>query len=156
MQPTEADCDARNPIIARRREVAERLAAFADDFDRCDYLMGLGLDNPETDATLRCRANEIRGCESKLWVRVQMVNGRLHVACDSDALLLRGAARLLADMYEGATPTQIMEAPAQVPYDVGFAGQLTARRRDGLAGMVALIRQAAQEYLAFDPDREQQ
>lgn len=156
MQSVGADCGAEKPIIARQREATERLAAFQDDFDRCDYLMGMGLEYPEQDDSLRCEANEIRGCESRLWVRVRVTNGRLHIACDSDALLLRGAARMLADIYEGAMPEQVVEAPLWRMDDMGFAGQLTARRRGGLAEMEALIRLAARESLALNPDGEHQ
>ena len=54
--------------------------------------------------------NLIDGCQSRVWLQCDYVDGRLVFTADSDALIVKGIIALLIRVLSGHTPTEIMEA----------------------------------------------
>jgi len=133
--------------------IDKELTELADEFDllgdweeRYRYVIELGKElEPLTDAE-RSDLNKVRGCASQVWlVREPQADGSLGFRGDSDAHIVRGLIAILLRLFSGRRPQEILSFDAKAGFDrLGLAGALSAQRSNGLASMVARIRNDAQ------------
>lgn len=105
-----------------------------------DYLMSLALATGP-DPSLRCPQNEIRGCQSGLWAEVRREGEGFRIRCDSDSMLIRGMALLLADCFERRTAKEAEAAETEALACLFSESNLllSEERRRGLHRMVQRI-----------------
>lgn len=119
--------------------------AFLDDWDdRYKYLIDLGRALPPYPEEKRDDARKVRGCASQVWLDPRRVDGRIELAGDSDAHIVKGLVAVLLALYSGRTPDDILKvdaAAALAPLDL--AAHLTPQRSNGLASMVKRVRAIA-------------
>lgn len=85
-------------------------------------------------------ANEVFGCEARVWVRCQWQHGCLQLQLDSEARVVKGLLTLIHEALHGANREQV----AHYDLDSHFAAlnlqnYLTVSRRNGLRAVVARI-----------------
>lgn len=129
--------------------------AFLDDWDeRYRYIIDLGRTlAPLTDAE-RTEATRVRGCASQVWL-ISETSGsgdgmvRLTYRGDSDAHIVRGLVALTLAIYSGQTAQDILDTDAGAIFGaIGLRDHLTPQRSNGLAAMVARIKDDARQVLA--------
>lgn len=134
----------------RQQLIAERLRSLRNEFDRCDYLISVGCfaENVEEggiqeehslEKELYRDENLIKTCQSKLWVLAQKRNGKLSVKVDSDSMMVRGIAMLLASVWEGATPEEAAKVNIWIIEHMGLGNLLSAKRKSGLRELIDKI-----------------
>ncbi len=120
--------------------------AFLDDWDdRYKYLIDLGRALPAYPEEKRDDGHKVRGCASQVWLDASAANGRVALAGDSDAHIVKGLVAVLLALYSDKTPADILkiDAPAELgPLDL--SAHLTPQRSNGLASMVQRIRAIAE------------
>ena len=77
-------------IDALQEEVIEEFSAFDDWMDKYQMLIDLGNELPPLDAKYKVESNLIEGCQSRVWLQCDLVDGRLVFSADSDALAYQG------------------------------------------------------------------
>lgn len=121
--------------------------AFLDDWDdRYKYLIDLGRNLPPYPDNLRDDAHKVRGCASQVWLNPRSEGSALHFDGDSDAHIVKGLVAVLLALYGGKTAEEVLAIDASDalgPLDL--AGHLTPQRSNGLASMVARIREIADD-----------
>jgi cysteine desulfuration protein SufE len=119
--------------------------AFLDDWDdRYKYLIDLGRSLPPYPEEKRADALKVRGCASQVWLDPQFVDGRIRLAGDSDAHIVKGLVAMLIALYSDKSPEEILNIDpdaALTPLDL--SAHLTPQRSNGLASMVKRIREIA-------------
>ena len=50
----------------------------------------------------------ITGCMSQLWLYPELKDGLIYFAVDSDAMIPKGIAQILADVYSEMTPDEVL------------------------------------------------
>jgi cysteine desulfuration protein SufE len=134
-------------------ELADLSAEFevlGDWEERYRYVIDLGRDlAPLTDAE-RSDANKVRGCASQVWlVREPQADGTLRFRGDSDAHIVRGLIAIVLRLFSGRRPAEILAFDAPAAFEtLGLKGALSQQRSNGLASMVARIRNDAERALA--------
>jgi cysteine desulfuration protein SufE len=130
---------------AELQDLAAEFDVLGDWEERYRYVIDLGRDlAPLTDAE-RSDANKVRGCASQVWLVTEpQGDGTLKFRGDSDAHIVRGLIAILLRLYSGRSPEEITGFDAKAAFDaLGLSGALSAQRSNGLASMVARIRQDA-------------
>ena len=127
-------------------EIEENFALFDDWDGRYDYLIELGRSLPPFPEAERTDANLVRGCQSRVWLVCRLDNGRLRLAIDSDALIVKGIIALLIRVLSGHTPTEIMDADLYFVEKIGLKDHLSPTRSNGLLAMIKQIRMYALAY----------
>lgn len=132
----------------------EQVQAFADDFsflgdweERYGHVIELGKALPSLPAQERSEANRVRGCASQVWLvrDADTADGRLRFRADSDAHIVRGLLAIVLAVFSERRPEDILRAdPANLVRALGLEDALTPQRTNGLASVVARIRQAAE------------
>ena len=76
-------------------EVVEEFSDFDDWMDKYQMLIDLGNDLEPLDEKYKTEQNLIDGCQSRVWLQCDDVDGKLVFTADSDALIVKGIIALL-------------------------------------------------------------
>lgn len=132
------------PIDAELDALSDDFELLGDWEERIAYLIELGRGLEPLDDAERNDQTKVRGCASQVWLVSRFENGVLRFRGDSDALIPKGLIAVALRLYDGRTPADILAFDANAGFDrLGLSGALTQQRANGLASMVARIRQEA-------------
>lgn len=126
--------------------IIEEFSMFDDWLDKYDYLISLADSLPVIDASKRTDKYIIEGCQSRVWVSAELVDGKMHYTADSDAIITKGIISLLIGLYSGRTPQEILSSDFSVVEKIGLKENLSPTRANGLVSMIAKIREVAKNY----------
>lgn len=135
-------------IDAAIADVESDLALFSDWEERFGYLIDLGKSLPPLAEDERVEATKVRGCASQVWMVSALKDGRLTFRGQSDAFLVNGLIALLLRIFSGRTPKEILTVDMlALASRLGLKDALTSQRSNGLAAMMARVRDVAQASL---------
>ncbi len=127
-------------------EVIEEFSDFDDWMDKYQMLIDLGNDLGELDDKYKTEQNLIDGCQSRVWVQCDYVDGKLVFSADSDALIVKGIIALLVRVLSGHTPKEILNADLYFIDEIGLREHLSPTRSNGLLAMIKQIKAYALAY----------
>lgn len=127
-------------------EVISEFEDFDDWMDRYQMLIDLGNELEILDEQYKNDSNLIDGCQSRVWLQCDLVDGRLVFTADSDALITKGIIALLIRVLSGHTPKEIQEADLYFIEKIGLRDHLSPTRSNGLLSMVKQMRMYAVAY----------
>ncbi len=131
-----------------QKNIVEEFSIFEDWLDRYNYLIELGNDLPEIDPQYKTNEYLINGCQSKVWLHANLVDGKLVFSADSDAIIVKGIVALLVKVLDGRTPDEIVENKLFFIDEIGLSQNLSPTRSNGLLAMVKKMRLYAIAYQA--------
>jgi len=129
-----------------QKDIVEEFSIFEDWLDRYNYLIELGNDLPEIDPQYRTNEYLINGCQSKVWLHADMVEGKIKYKADSDAIIVKGIVALLVKVLNGRTPSEILENDLYFIEEIGLKQNLSPTRSNGLLAMVKKMKLYAMAY----------
>lgn len=127
-------------------EVIEEFADFDDWMDKYQMLIDLGNDLGTLDEKYKTEQNLINGCQSRVWLQCDYVDGKLVFSAESDALIVKGIIALLIRVISGHTPEEIRDADLYFIEKIGLKDHLSPTRSNGLLAMVKQIKAYAVAY----------
>ena len=127
-------------------EVIEEFSDFTDWMDKYQLLIDLGNEQKPLDEKYKTESNLIDGCQSRVWLQADYVDGRIVFTAESDALIVKGIIALLIRVLSGHTPQEILDADLYFIERIGLKDHLSPTRSNGLLAMVKQMRMYA---LAF-------
>ncbi|MBD9230070.1 MAG: SufE family protein [Prevotella sp.] len=127
-------------------EVIEEFADFDDWMDKYQMLIDLGNDLGTLDEKYKTEQNLIDGCQSRVWLQCDYVDGKLVFSAESDALIVKGIIALLIRVISGHTPEEICDADLYFIEKIGLKDHLSPTRSNGLLAMVKQIKAYAVAY----------
>ncbi len=127
-------------------EIIEEFSDFDDWMDKYQLLIDLGSDQDPLDEKYKNEQNLIDGCQSRVWLQADMVDGLLHFQAESDALIVKGIVALLIRVLSDHTPQEILDADLYFIGQIGLSEHLSPTRSNGL---LAMIKQMKMYALAF-------
>jgi len=130
---------------AVQEAIVAELAGIEDPLEKYGYLIRLGRALLVPDDSIRQEAYLVSGCQSRVWIRAELHDGRLRLAADSDAMITRGLIALLLRVLDGRTPAEILEGELFFLERSGLGRHLSPARGNGLATMVRTIRSYAEQ-----------
>ena len=130
------------------KDIEAEFASCQDWFDKYDLLIRMGRESPGLDDTHRVDANAIPGCQSNVWLKASVTDGRLSLQADSDALITKGILSLLIRVYNDQYPQDVLDARLEFLDTIGLTTNLSPSRSDGLSSIIRRIREIAAKSLA--------
>lgn len=137
-----------NTINELQDEVVEEFNEFTDWMDKYQMLIDLGNDLEPLDDKYKNEQNLIDGCQSRVWLQCDYVDGKLIFTADSDALITKGIIALLIQVLSGHTPQEILDADLYFIDKIGLRQHLSPTRSNGLLAMVKQVKNYAIAYKA--------
>ena len=129
-----------------QEEIIEEFAMFDDWMQKYDYLIELSKDIPLISQEYRLNENLIKGCQSKVWLHAQEIDGKVIYTADSDAIITKGIAALLIRVLSQQKAEDILENEMYFIDAIGLKEHLSMTRSNGL---VSMIKQMKFYALAF-------
>ena len=127
-------------------EIIEEFSGFDDWMDKYQLLIDLGNEQDPLDDKYKTEQNLIDGCQSRVWLQADLIDGKLFFTAESDALIVKGIVALLIRVLSGHTPQEILDADLYFIEEIGLKEHLSPTRSNGLLAMVKQMRMYA---LAF-------
>ena len=127
--------------------IQEKINKWADDLsllegtDRLTYLVELAKKATTLPEELRTEDRLIPGCISKIWVDVGLVEDKIKVYYDSDAMIPKGIATIVCDVFTDCTKEEARAFTEQDLQKLGFVQLVTPQRRNGLYNLVGVLQQ---------------
>ena len=133
-------------INEAQNEVVEEFEDFTDWMDKYQMLIDLGNELDVLNDKYKNDSNLIDGCQSRVWLQCDIVDGKLQFTADSDALIVKGIIALLIQVLSGHTPNEILDADLYFIDKIGLKDHLSPTRSNGLLAMIKQIKAYALAY----------
>ena len=130
----------------------EEFADFGDWMDKYALLIDLGNSLPPLEEKYKTESNLIEGCQSRVWLQADYVDGKILFKGESDAVIVKGIVSLLISILSDHTPQEILDADLYFIEKIGLKEHLSPTRSNGLVAMVKQMRMYA---LAFRTKEQQ-
>ncbi len=116
--------------------VIDEFSAFDDWMDKYALLIDLGNSLPVLEEKYKTESNLIEGCQSRVWLQADYVDGKIFFKGDSDAVIVKGIVSLLINVLSEHTPQEILVADLYFIEKIGLKEHLSPTRSNGLVAMV--------------------
>jgi len=117
-------------------EIIEEFNDFDDWMDRYQMLIDMGGDQEPLPEQYKTPQNLIDGCQSRVWLQADLVDGRIRFRAESDALIVKGIVALLVRVLDNQTPHDILDADLYFIKEIGLTEHLSPTRSNGLLAML--------------------
>ena len=129
-----------------QEEIIAEFEVFEDWLDKYNYLIDLSNDLPIMDPKYKTGEYLINGCQSKVWLRADLVDGKVRFTADSDAIITKGIVSLLIRVLSDRDPEEIMDTDLVFIDRIGLRENLSPTRSNGLLSMVKQMKLYALAY----------
>ena len=129
-------------------EVIEEFSDFDDWMDKYQLLIDLGNEQEPLAPEYKNDQNLIDGCQSRVWLQADLIDGKVEFQAESDALIVKGIIALLIKVVSGHTPDEILENELYFIEAIGLKDHLSPTRSNGLLAMVKQMRMYALAFKA--------
>lgn len=127
-------------------QIVEEFQSFDDWMDKYNYVIEMGRECPMIDEKHKVDNNLIVGCQSRVWLSAEYVDGKIIFKADSDAVITKGIAYLLIRALSGQTPQDIIDSNLDFVEKIGLKEHLSPTRSNGLLAMMKQMKLYALVY----------
>lgn len=127
-------------ITEIQEEIIDEFDMFDDWMERYEYIIEMGKSLNIIDSSKKTDDNLINGCQSKVWLQADYMDGKAIFTADSDAILTKGIIALLLRVYSNQTPKDILDAEPFFIDKIGLKEHLSPTRANGLVSMVKQLK----------------
>jgi len=129
-----------------QKDIISEFEVFDDWLDKYNYLIELSNELPIMDPKFKTNDHVISGCQSKVWLKADLEDGKLNFTADSDAIITKGIVSLLIRVLSGYQPKEILDADLFFIERIGLRENLSPTRSNGLLAMVKKMKLYALAY----------
>ncbi len=135
-------------IDEREEEIIEEFS-FSDDWlDIYQLIIDKGNDGAGIDARYKDDSHLIEGCQSKVWVNAELVDGKVYYQGESNTEIVNGIVSILVYILSGNEPQDILDAKLTFIDKIGLQEHLTPTRSNGMLAMIKQMRLYAMAFAA--------
>ena len=137
-------------INDRQDAIIDEFEGITDWMDRYQCIIDMGNAVPPLDEQYKTPDNLIDGCQSRVWLQADLVDGKMQLQADSDAIIVKGIISMLIEVLNGATPREVLDSDLYFIERIGLREHLSPTRSNGLLAMVKQVRAYALAFSAID------
>lgn len=134
-------------IQEKEQGLIDDFSIYEDWMEKYEYIIELGKDLPLIDDALKSDDKIIKGCQSKVWMQAELVDGKVIYTADADAIIAKGIIALLIHVLSGEKPQDIIDAKLNFIAEIGLQEHLSPTRSNGL---VSMLKQMKLDALALN------
>ncbi|HEY5971331.1 MAG TPA: SufE family protein [Pseudoxanthomonas sp.] len=124
--------------------IKDEFGFFSDWSERYQYLIDLGRKLPAFPEEWKTEEHRLLGCQSMVWIVPQGNADKLDFRAVSDSAIVSGLIYLALRVYSGRPAAEILATQPDYIANIGLAKHLSPTRSNGLAALLAFIRETAQ------------
>lgn len=133
-------------IEVKAQEMVSIFAKVSDWEQKYEKLIELGKAWPGITDDLKNEDLKVKGCQSQVWIKAELKDGKIYFIGDSDAIIVRGLVALVLSVYSGQTPADVLKYDASFLKDIGLDSGLSPSRTNGLYSMIKQIKYYATAF----------
>ena len=134
-----------------QQEVIEEFSGLDDWMDKYQLLIDIGSEQEPLPEQYKTPQNLIDGCQSRVWLQADYIDGLVHFQAESDALIVKGIVTLLIRVLSDHTPDEILTADLHFINDIGLTEHLSPTRSNGLLAMLKQMKLYAMAFKESSP-----
>ena len=127
-------------------EIIDDFSVFDDWMDKYSLLIELGNSLSPLDPKHKTNNNLIEGCQSRVWLQADLIDGNVVFQGESDAVIVKGIVSLLIKVLSGHTPDEIISSDLYFIEKIGLKEHLSPTRSNGLVSMLKQMKIYALAY----------
>ena len=120
--------------------------------DKYALLIDMGNALPPLDDRYKTSNNLIEGCQSRVWLQADYIDGKVIFQGESDAVIVKGIVSLLIRVLSHHTPQEILGADLYFIERIGLKEHLSPTRSNGLVAMLKQMKMYALAFSAKAPE----
>jgi cysteine desulfuration protein SufE len=121
-----------------------------DDWsEKYQAIMDFGRELPELDAKYKTSENKIAGCQSRVWVNLELIDDLVHIKGEADSRLVQGLLAIITEVYKNKTPAEILEQNEDWITELGLDKNISMIRRSGMNAIIKFIKNRVLDFGAI-------
>ena len=100
------------------------------------YIMEQGEKLPAFALESRTEKNIVKGCQSKVWMTAELIDGKVVYQGDSNTSITKGLVSLLIRVLSGNLPGEVIGSDIYFPSKIGMNRFIGTQRSNGFAAMI--------------------
>tara|TARA_B100000945_G_scaffold304395_1_gene289851 strand:- start:574 stop:990 length:417 start_codon:yes stop_codon:yes gene_type:complete len=129
-----------------QENLIEDFSFFEDWTQKYEYMIELSKTLDKMDDSLKNDENLIKGCQSKVWLNADYIDGKINFKADSEAIITKGIIAILLIVFNNKTPGEIINSDVSFIEKIGLKEHLSPNRANGLYSMIKQIKFYAIAY----------
>ena len=105
-----------------------------------EYLIDYGKKTSCFKDTDKNDENKMSGCLAQVWLKTHKKDNKNYFEGDSDALIVKGLVKIIAEAFSGLTTKEIKNVRHDIVNQLGLGPSLSARRQVGMMAMIDHIK----------------
>ena len=123
-----------------QEEIIDEFLLFDDWMQKYEYMIDLGKSLPLINENNKTDDRLIKGCQSKVWLDANLIDGKINYTADSDAIITKGIIAILLRVFSNQSPDDILSANTDFIDKIGLKEHLSPTRANGLVSMVKQLK----------------
>ena len=124
-------------IAEIEKEITGEFELFGDDWEqKYEHLIELGKSLPIISTENKTDDKLIKGCQSRVWMHSELIEGKIIFTADSDAIITKGMVALMVRVLSNQKPQDIVNADLSFIDKIGLKEHLSPTRANGLVSMI--------------------
>ncbi len=123
-----------------QNDIIDNFLFFEDWTQKYEYIIELSKDLEFMNENLKNEDNLIKGCQSKVWLHAEMINGKINFLADSEAIITKGIISILLNVFNNRKPQEILDSDMGFIEKIGLKEHLSPNRANGLSSMYKQIK----------------
>jgi cysteine desulfuration protein SufE len=119
-------------IIEAQNQIIQEMTGLDDWFDKYEYIIGLGKENPPFKEQYKTEKYAIPGCQSNVWIHAEPNGNAIRFSAYSDSKIIQGILVLLLHVLNNRLPEDIETADLFFINETGLNAHLSPSRANGL------------------------
>lgn len=132
-------------IAGRQDAIVEAINSLGDGFEQYSYLIFRAGQLPPMTSEYKTDEALVAGCQSIVWLRLNVVDGIMNMQADSDTLIIKGILAILAEIVDGCDANELISTPITVLERTDLAATFESERLTGIRSILKSIRDRANE-----------
>ncbi len=130
----------------RQKILLQEFSVLADWEEKYKKIIDLGKSWPALPEAEKNEDLLVKGCQSQVWLKADLVGDKIVFRGDSDALIVKGLLALVLTVYSDAKPSVILKTDPHFLQDLGLQSHLSPSRSNGLFSMIKQIKYYATAF----------
>jgi len=138
--------EQRKSMEEREHALIESFELFDDSMEKYEHLIELGKSLAPLDEIYHTEEFLVKGCQSQVWLRAYMKEGKIYFEADSNTVITKGIISTLVEVLSGEDADTITSHSLAFIDKIGLRAMLSSQRSNGLSSMILKMKWWA-EYL---------
>lgn len=129
--------------LEKQLQMKDLFSSCLTEEKKYEKIIEMGKNLPPFAIQDKTPENFVKGCQSTMYLKSRLENGRIYFTANSDALISAGLAAILLEVYNGETPEVVLKCPPTYLEELGINASLSPSRANGLYSIHLRMKQEA-------------